>query len=79
VVRQQVAALSRAPPDPAAAAALTASLSPPAVAGAWCQARLLAGRGFAAYARNPSGVISRLLVTVAISLIVGSIEWGKGK
>lgn len=54
-------------------------LNPAAPANSFQQLRLLLQRNTRSYWRNPATNFSRYIVTVAISLIVGSIEWGKGE
>ncbi|KAF8073262.1 ABCG35 [Scenedesmus sp. PABB004] len=56
-----------------------AELTPPAPASALTQLRLLHARTRRSYWRNPGTNFSRFAITLAISLVVGSMEWGKGR
>lgn len=56
-----------------------AELNPPAQTSSLQQLRLLVQRNQLSYWRNPATNLSRFLVTLAMALIVGSIEWGKGE
>lgn len=60
-------------------AGLPQQLSGAAPVGSVGQLSALLARGFRSYWSNPSTNLSRFLVTLAMGLIVGSIEWGKGK
>ncbi len=40
---------------------------------------MLLWRGFTAYWRNPPCNFNRFIITLLMALIVGTIEWGKGK
>lgn len=64
--------------DPTSAAPLT-QLNPPASTSVWQQLYLLLQRNQRSYWRNPATNVNRFLVTLAMALIVGSIEWGKGE
>lgn len=67
------------PVDSSAAAALSKALNPAPPAGGVQQLAALLNRNFLSYWRNPSVNLSRFAVTLLMALIVGSIEWGKGK
>ena len=56
-----------------------AQLLPSSSPGGLRQTQLLLVRNLRSYWRNPTSNLSRLMVTLAISLIVGSIEFGKGE
>lgn len=78
-IHQQVDQLSLPPASPSATASLTQSLNPAAPAGAFQQLAALLNRNFLSYWRNPSINLARFGVTLLMAVIVGSIEWGKGK
>jgi hypothetical protein len=63
--------LSYSQPDPVP--------KPAAPAGAFQQLAALLNRNFLSYWRNPSVNLARFGVTLLMAVIVGSIEWGKGK
>jgi hypothetical protein len=80
---KQVDLLSQPPHTPSSPstspAGLPQHLSGAAAVGPVGQLSALLERGFRSYWRNPTTNLSRFLVTLAMGLIVGSIEWGKGK
>lgn len=84
-VMKQVELLTQPPHSPSSPTTTTPAglhqqqLSGAAPVGTARQLSALLGRGFRSYWRNPSTNLSRFLVTLAMGLIVGSIEWGKGK
>jgi hypothetical protein len=78
-IHQQVDQLCLPPTNPSASASLTQALNPAAPAGAVQQLTALLNRNLLSYWRNPSVNLSRFAVTLLMAVIVGSIEWGKGK